>query len=88
MLVGEHHNPLHLDGVLNGPAEPGPPGRLTCALYVVDTFLDEERDGALRGHQGLEGNAKVVALPGSPGRGVERLRGFGCFGLRDKNKLK
>lgn len=55
--------------------------RLTCALDVVDAFLDEERDGSIRGHEVLQGNAKIVALPGSPGGGVQRLGGLGRFRL-------
>lgn len=55
--------------------------RLTRALDVVDTFLDEERDGSIQGHEVLQGNAKIVALPGSPGGGVQRLGGLGRFRL-------
>lgn len=54
---------------------------LTCALDVIYAFLDEEWDGSIRGHQVLQGNAKVVALPGSPGGGVQRLGGLGRFRL-------
>lgn len=55
--------------------------RLTCALDVLDTFLDEERDGSIRGHQVLQGDAKVVALPGSSGGRVQRFGGLGGFRL-------
>lgn len=51
--------------------------QLTCPLDVVDTLFNEERDGTVGGHKGLQGDAKVVALPGSPGGRVQRFGGLG-----------
>lgn len=51
--------------------------RLTCPLDVVDALFDEEGDGTVGGHEVLQGDAKVVALPGSPGGGVQRFGGLG-----------
>lgn len=50
---------------------------LTCPLDIVHAFFNEERDGAVGGHQGLQGDAKVVAIPGSPGGRVQRFGGLG-----------
>lgn len=61
--------------------------RLTCPLDVVHTLLDEEGDGPVGGHQVLQGHAEVVALPGSPGGGVQRLEGLGWF-LRDRRAVR
>lgn len=61
--------------------------RLTCPLDVVHTLLDEEGDGPVGGHQVLQGNAEVVALPGSPGGGVQGFEGLGWF-LRDRRAVR
>lgn len=61
--------------------------RLTCPLDVVHTLLDEEGDGPVGGHQVLQGHAEVVALPGSPGGGVQRFEGLGWF-LRDRRAVR
>lgn len=53
--------------------------QLTCPLDVVHTLFNEERNGTLGGHQALQGHAKVVAVPGPPGGGVQRFEGLGWF---------
>lgn len=67
-----------------GLQHPSGGGGLTGPLDVVHTLLNEERDGPVGRHQVLQGDAKVAALPGSPGGGVQRLEGLGWFLEREE----